>query len=449
MKHFVIAAAILLAAASVGAEESVRSVLTIEEAMEAALANDATLADARSRLKIAGNALARSSSVYGSSLGFSGSVSGNAGSSDSAPSSAPSGASAASDGSTVRSNLGANVSIPLAKWITVGAEASSDLETFSGSLTVSLNPFAKADSSAETAWKKALIEAQGAVRTTILSVRREYRALNSARSEYEYRKAAVRTAENELSRIGYLVELGKERKSKEISAYGSLMEAQGNLDAALNSVNSALQALSARTGLSEAVLQTLAAGDADGGADSPARTLVDEEAWVLASAELALSEIGLAQQRDALKSSASLPGLSLGASASDDASWSATVKVTLSPDVLFQKNIDSAAENLAIQKRSMEKTERSVRTAWKNQQNALAAAERNYANALRFLESAKLSYEETELLFSRGESAQASLDEANEKLLSAQWQLERSAESLENARDQLDAAWQVSISRQE
>lgn len=422
------------------------SALTLDTVMEAALANDASLADARSRLKIAENARARSAPLYGSSLGLSGSVSGNTGSS-STP--APSSSSGGVAGDAVRTSVGANLSIPLAQWISLAAEGTTDLSSVSGSVSLSVNPFAQTDTSADTAWKKAMIEAQSAVRTTILAVRKEYRALVTARSEYEYRKSSVRTAENELSRIGYLVELGKERKSKEISAYGDLMEAQGNLDSALNNVNSALQALSARTGLSEAALDTLGS-DYDPGSDAAlsvnsTRMPVDEELWTASSAELAIAVLNLAQQKATARSSVTKPSLSLGASVADSASWSLTAKVSFSPDLLFQKNADTAAENLAIQERSLAKTEQNVRTAWKNQQNALSMAERNFLNAQRFFESAQLSYEETELLFDRGESSQANLDEAQEKLLSARWQLIRSAESLENARDQLDAAWQLSL----
>ncbi|TAH51494.1 MAG: hypothetical protein EWM51_09295, partial [Treponema sp.] len=211
----------------------------------------------------------------------------------------------------------------------------------------------------------------------------------------------------------------------------------------------ALQALSARTGLSEAALDTLGS-DYDPGSDAAlsvnsTRMPVDEELWTASSAELAIAVLNLAQQKATARSSVTKPGLSLGASVTDSASWSLTAKVSFSPDLLFQKNADTAAENLAIQERSLAKTEQNVRTAWKNQQNALSMAERNFSNAQRFFESAQLSYEETELLFDRGESSQANLDEAQEKLLSARWQLIRSAESLENARDQLDAAWQLSI----
>ena len=434
-------------AASDASDAGNASALTLDTVMEAALANDASLADARSRLKIAENARARSAPLYGSSLGLSGSVSGNTGSSSTPVPSSSSGGGVAGD--AVRTSVGANLSIPLAKWISLAAEGTTDLSSVSGTVSLSVNPFAQTDTSADTAWKKAMIEAQSAVRTTILAVRKEYRALVTARSEYEYRKSSVRTAENELSRIGYLVELGKDRKSKEISAYGDLMEAQGNLDSALNNVNSALQALSARTGLSEAALDTLGS-DYDPGSDAAlsvnsTRMPVDEELWTASSAELAIAVLNLAQQKATARSSVTKPGLSLGASVTDSASWSLTAKVSFSPDLLFQKNADTAAENLAIQERSLAKTEQNVRTAWKNQQNALSMAERNFSNAQRFFESAQLSYEETELLFDRGESSQANLDEAQEKLLSARWQLIRSAESLENARDQLDAAWQLSI----
>ncbi len=53
-----------------------------------------------------------------------------------------------------------------------------------------------------------------------------------------------------------------------------------------------------------------------------------------------------------------------------------------------------------------------------SQFKAVEMAERNYGNAHRFVESAHLSYTETELLLEGRETSRAMLDSANENLLS-------------------------------
>lgn len=403
--------------------------ITLEEAMNAALQNDSTLADARSKLAIADNNLAKSLSLYGSSLSLSGNVSG------SGESEGPAGSESA-----VTKSVGANLAVPLAKWLSVGISASSDLSESSGTLSLTLSPFAHADTAAKTAWNKASIEAQSAVRSTLLSVRKEYRAVLVAQAEVEYRTAAVQTAQNELSRIQYLVELGKERKSQEISAYSDLMDAQGELDTAEGNLSTAKQNLSLRTGIAEASLADFESLSVEEG-----RTLVDEESWVASSPEMAAAKVALEAASVSKKTGTTLPDLTLGTSVTDSRGWSVTAKVSLSPDLFFQKSKSTASENLSIQERSFANTERSVRTAWANQQSALVKAERNYGNATRFLESAQLSYTETELLLEKGEASRATLDSANENLLSAKYQLLRALESLDNSRDQLDVSWQVAV----
>jgi outer membrane protein TolC len=400
------------------------SSLSLDEAMNAALANDATLADARSKLVIARNAYVKSLSLYGSSLSLSGSSSSTA---DTDPSTAASAA----------------LSVPLAKWITVAVDAKAETSATTGSVSVTLTPFAAVDTTEKAAWDKAFIEAQNAVRNTILSVRREYRAVLTARAEKAYETAAVQTAQNELSRIKYLVELGKDRKSEEISAYSDLMDAQSDLDTAEDDLSTAIQNLSLRTGLAESALSDLEELTVQEG-----RALVDENSWVASSAELAEAKITLAASVSSAKNSAALPDLSLGSTVSSSNEWSVTAKVSLSPDVVFRKTESTAAENLAIQRRAYANSERSVRTAWQTQKNALTKAEHNYANAASFIETAQLSYTETELLLEKGEASRSTLDSSNENLLSARYQGQKALEALENARDQLDPSWQVSVPAQ-
>ena len=406
--------------------------VTLADAMNAALENDSSLADARSNLVIARNSLAKAAAPYGSSLSLSASAKGSAGT-ESVP--APGGASP----SGITKSVTASLSVPLAKWLTVALSGSTDLETNGASLSLSLSPFAKADSQAETAWQKAVIQSESAVRQSMLSVRREYRAVLTAKAEYAARAAAVTTARNALSKIQYLVELGKERKSDEISAYSDLMDAQGGLDAAENNLATAVQNLNLRTGLDITADAELEALD-----PSAERTLADEDAWYARSAEIRLARLALRSQTEGTASAVSLPDLSIGTSVDDAKNWSVSAKISVSPDVFFQKTKSSADESLAIQKRSFETTERNVRTAYANQASALAMARRNYENARRIVESARLSETETRLLLERGEAAQAALDSATEKMLSAEYQLAKAAESLENARDQLDMAWQLS-----
>lgn len=412
----------------------------LDEVMNAALAKDSTLADARSKLAIAENNLVKSSALYKSSLSLSGTVSDGSSSTGSAATAgtSSSGTSASTTTGDMKKSVSANLSVPLVSWLTVGATATTDTKTNSAGLSLSLVPFAAADTSAEVAWNKAVIEAESAARTTILSVRREYRAVLTAKAEVGYRTAAVQTAQNELSRIQYLVELGKERKSKEISAYSELISAQSDLDTAQVNLTTARQNLSLRSGIAEESLV-----DLDALSIAEGRTFVDEEAWLASSAELATAKIALLSVESARKKSLAVPDLSLSTSVSDSLSWSVTAKVSISPDVIFQKSASTAGENLAIQQRSYANTERSVRTAWQNQQNALAKAKTNYENAARFIESAELSYTETELLLQKGEASQSTLDSSNENLLSARYQLQKAVESLENARDQLDSTWQL------
>jgi len=407
--------------------------LTLEEAMNAALANDSTLADAKSNLSIAENALFKSASLYGSSLSLSGTAKGSA-----AADSSSTGQSAGGSSTEVQESVTASLSVPLAKWLSIGVSGSTDLETASGTLSLSLSPLAKADTQAKTSWEKAVIQSESAVRESMLSVRKDYRAVLTAKAAYAAKKAAVTTAQNALSKIQYLVELGKERKSEEISAYSDLMDAQGDLDSAESGLASAIQDLTLRTGLDITADTELEALD-------PAieRTLADADLWYARSADIRLARLSLDSQTSAAASSTALPDLSVGTSIDDGLAWSVTAKVSLSPDLLFQKTKASADESLAIQRRAFATVERNVTTAYANQTSALAMAERNFENAQRFLESARLSETETKLLLERGEAAQATMDSATENRLSAEYQLAKATESLENARDQLDVAWQL------
>lgn len=410
--------------------------VTLEDVMNAALLNDSSLADAKSKLKIAENNLFKSSSLNNTSLSLSGSLKGQAG--DSQTVTAPNNRTAAD--TSLQKSVSANLSIPFAKWLILGIEGSTDTEVYSGSVSLSLIPLAKTDSQAEIAWNKAVIDAQNAVRNTLLSVRKEYRLVLTARAEYEFRKAAALSAQNELSRIQYLVELGNARKSESLTVYSDLMDAQGFLDTAENNVNIAVQNLSLRTGLSEASFTdflTLAIPEN--------RTLVNVESWVAGSAEMAIANLNLESVRRSNAQGTALPDLTLGTNMTDTLSYSVTAKVSFSPDMIFQKTKDSTSENLVIQQRSCSNTERSVRTAWQNQQTSLVMAERNVENANRFMESAKMSYTETELLLEKGDSSRASLDSANEKMLSALYQLQKAVESLENTRDILDQTWQLQL----
>lgn len=397
--------------------------ISLDDAMNAALESDSTLADAKSKLVIAKNNLVKASSLYGSKLALSGTASGNEKSDE------------------IGKTLSASLNVPIAKWLSVGASSSTDLTETKGTLSVTLSPFSFADTASEVSWNKALLDSRSAVRSTMLSVRREYRAVLTALSGVAYRAAVVQTAQNELSRIQYLVELGKERKSQEIKAYSDLVEAQGELDTAEETLVSARQSLSIRTGISVDELGTLEEiSPVDG------RTLVDEEAWVALSSDMQNAKISLGSSKSNVLTQTALPDLSLGATVSDTKEWSVTAKVTLSPDLIFQKSRANASESLAIQERSYANTERSVRTEWQKQMSALAKAERNYEIAIKFVESAELTYTETKLLLDRGEAAQATLDSSSENLLSAQYQRQKSLESLENARDQLDSSWQVGSS---
>jgi len=409
--------------------------ISLDEAMNAALAHDSTLADSKSKLEIAKNNLLKSSSLYGSALSFSGTVNNQSGAASTGASTAQS-----TGSDSVKKSVSANLSVPLSKWLSIGVSGTTDASTGSGSVSLSLVPFAKADTSAELAWNKAAIDAQSAVRNTLLAARKEYRAVLTAQSEVAYRTAAVQTAQNELSRIQYLVELGKERTSKEISAYSDLIDAQSDLDTAQSNLSTAIQNLSLRTGMAESALTGFESLSLVEG-----RTLVDETRWVESSADMAIAKINLDSVKKTKDASVMLPDLTVGSQVSDSLAWSVTAKVSFSPDVIFQKTGSTAAENLSIQERSYANTERSVRTVWQNQQNALAKAVRNYENANRFIESAELSYTETELLLAKGEASRSTLDSANENLLSSKYQLQKAIESLENARDQLDAAWQVSL----
>jgi len=420
-----LAACILLFSAALGS----LSAFTVDEAMDAALENDTSLADARSKLAIAENSLFKSASLYNSSLSFSGSLKGTADS-----------AATPNEATATQKTVGAALNVPLAKWLSVGVEGTTDTQVATGSLSVTLVPLADADTQAEAAWNEAVVEAQNAVRTTLLAVRKAYRSVLTAQAEYAWRTAAVRSAENELSKVQYLVGLGNARKSDELSVYSDLMDAQGELDTAENNLSLALQNLSRRTGLETSALEDLSSPEI-----SATRTLVDEEIWTAGSAEMATAKINLDAVTRALGQAIPLPDLTLAANVTDTKSWTVSAKVSFSPDILFRKTEKSAEENLAIQARSYATTESTVRTAFRNQLKAVETAERNYGNANRYLESAKVSYTETELLLERGETSRASLDSANEKLLSAGYQLEKAAESLENARDQLDAAWQLRL----
>ena len=408
--------------------------LTVGEAMDAALLNDSSLADAQSALSIAGNNLFKSASLYGSDLSLSGSLKG-----ESDASSASATPSAGTDTGTQKT-IGAALTVPLAKWISVGVSGTTDTETSTGSLSLTLTPLADADTQAEVAWNKAVVNAQNAVRNTLLSVRKEYRSVLTAQAEYAYRKAAVQTAQNELSRVQYLVELGSARKSGELTVYSDLMDAQGELDNAENNLSLAKRNLSNRTGLDTAVL-----ADFESPGISDARTLVDEEGWTASSADMAAAKISLDSVVLASRQAASLPGLTLAANVTDTKSWTVSAKVSFSPDLLFKKTEKNADENLAVQSRAYAATGTAVRTAFRDQLKAVEMAERNYGNANRFVESAKVSYTETQLLLERGETSRSSLDSANENLLSAKYQLEKATEALENARDQLDASWQLQL----
>ena len=422
------------------------SAISLDDVMNEALAHDSTLADSKSRLVIAKNNLIKSSSLYSTNLSFSGVLSQKASTASSSASSTG-GTSVSTVGSTtsgtagaLKKSVSANLAIPLAKWLSLGVTGTTDATTTSGSVSISLVPFAKEDTSAESAWNKALVDAQSAIRNTLLSSRKEYRAVLTAQSEVAWRQAAVQSAKNDLARIQYLVELGKERSSKEITIYSSLITAQSDLDAAQTNLTNAIQNLSLRTGLTESALT-----DFEALAIVDGRTLVDQNQWVESSADMVNAKANLDAVKKTKNASTTLPDLSVGADVTDTLDWSMTAKISFSPDLIFQKTGSTASENLVMQERSYANTERSVRTAWQNQQNEVVKAQTNYENANRFVESSALSYTETDLQLQKGEASQADLDLANENLLSAKYQLQKSIESLENARDQLDVTWQVSM----
>ena len=422
------------------------SAISLDDVMNEALAHDSTLADSKSKLVIAKNNLIKSSSLYSTNLSFSGVLSQKASTASSSASSTG-GTSVSTVGSTtsgtagaLKKSVSANLAIPIAKWISLGVTGTTDATTTSGSVSLSLIPFANADTSAEAAWNRALVDAQSAIRNTLLSARKEYRAVQTAQSDVAWEQAVVQSSKNDLSRIQYLVELGKERSSKEITIYSTLITAQSDLDIAQTNLSLAIQNLSLRTGLAESAMtdfETLAIVEN--------RTLVDENQWVSSSADMVTAKANLDEVKKAKSASMTLPDLSVGADVTNTLDWSMTAKISFSPDLIFQKAESTAAENLAMQERSYANTERSVRTAWQNQQNEIVKAQTNYDNANRFIESSTLSYTETELQLQRGEASQADLDLANENLLSAKYQLQKSIESLENARDQLDITWQVSM----
>jgi len=54
----------------------------------------------------------------------------------------------------------------------------------------------------------------------------------------------------------------------------------------------------------------------------------------------------LQQQKQSRSSSITLPTVTLGASITDTADWSLSARVSISPDLLFQKTSGSAQENL-------------------------------------------------------------------------------------------------------
>ncbi len=407
--------------------------LTLEDAMNAALQADSSLADAKSALTIAENNLFRSAPLYGSSLSVGATVKGS-GDSDSPV--AP-GSSGSED---TQKSMTASLALPLARWLSLSLSGTTDLETASQTLAITFSPLAKPDSSAETALKRAVLQASSALRNSMLSVRREYRAVLTAKAEYEAKKAAVRTSQNALSKIQYLVELGKSRKSEEINAYSDLMDAQGALDTAENNLSSAVQSLALRTGL-----ELTTEGEYTPPPENSERTLADLQTWLDRSADLLLARLALDSETLSARQSVSLPDLSVGATVDDSASWSVTAKVSLSPEVFFQKASSSAGESLAVQRRAYAAAEQNAKTAFANQQSALSMALRNYENAQRFVESAGLSHTETKLMLERGEASQADLDSAAENLLAAQYQLAKASESLENARDQLDTAWQLPL----
>ena len=422
------------------------SAISLDDVMNESLAHDSTLADSKSRLEIAKNNLFKSASLYGTNLSFSGSLSQKASTASTtstasnAPGASSSSSSSTSSASALKKSASANLAIPLAKWLSLGVTGTTDASTTSGSVSLSLIPFAKTDTSAEAAWNKALVDAQSAIRNTLLSARKEYRAVLTAKSEVAFRQAAVQTAQNELSRIQYLVELGKERSSKEISIYSNLISAQSDLDTAQTNLSNAIQSLSLRTGLTESALT-----DFDSLTIVDNRTLVDETLWVESSADMVNAKSNLDAAKKTKSASTALPDLSVGADVSNTLDWSMTAKISFSPDLIFQKASSTASENLAMQERSYENTERSVRAAWQNQQNAVVKARTNYENAKRFVESSELSYTETDLQLQKGEASQSDLDSANGNLLSAKYQLQKAIEALENARDQLDVTWQVSM----
>ena len=424
------------------------SAISLDGVMNEALAHDSTLADSRSKLEIAKNNLFKSASLFGTNLSFSGSLSQKAATASSTGSSTAAGGSSGNSASSTSSSsanalkksVSANLAIPLAKWLSLGVTGTTDASTTSGSVSLSLIPFAKVDTSAEAAWNKALVDAQSAIRNTLLSARKEYRAVLTAQTEVAWRQAVVQTSKNDLSRIQYLVELGKERSSKEITIYSTLISAQSDLDTAQTNLSTAIQNLSLRTGLAESALT-----DFDALTIVDGRTLVDENLWVESSADMVNAKANLDAAKQSKNSSTTLPDLSVGADVSNTLDWSVTAKVSFSPDLIFQKASSTASENLAMQERSYANTERSLRTAWLNQQNAVVKAQTNYENANRFVESSELSYTETDLQLQKGEASQADLDLANGNLLSAKYQLQKAIESLENARDQLDATWQVSM----
>jgi len=259
------------------------SAISLDGVMNEALAHDSTLADSRSKLEIAKNNLFKSASLFGTNLSFSGSLSQKAATASSTGSSTAAGGSSGNSASSTSSSsanalkksVSANLAIPLAKWLSLGVTGTTDASTTSGSVSLSLIPFAKVDTSAEAAWNKALVDAQSAIRNTLLSARKEYRAVLTAQTEVAWRQAVVQTSKNDLSRIQYLVELGKERSSKEITIYSTLISAQSDLDTAQTNLSTAIQNLSLRTGLAESALT-----DFDALTIVDGRTLVDENLWV-------------------------------------------------------------------------------------------------------------------------------------------------------------------------
>jgi len=418
-----------------GAQEAAATV-SLDTLVSRALAQDTELAVALAQLRAAKAALGADSAWRGAALTLQSGLRGAE--NEAVP------ASAAGDFS-----WSAQAALPMAHWLALGAESSGDeAGNASGTVSLSVSPFARHSGSADRAYRSALAAYRNSLRSSILEFRAALRSLTVADAELRLRQAeqAVTSAALEAARI--LVERGDAGKASLLDALADQTEAEIAVSAAQSALEAARADLAIRLGVAETELPDTASLEPAPGVD-PLENAMSLEQWLAASANLSESLLAAESAADDARLAVPRPDLSLtgtvgsvlAGTGAGSLQWSAAAAVTLPLDLVYRDTAVAKAETAAARQTAAERLRAVTVQEYAQKVKELRRGYDTWRRATTADQSALLALEEARLLHALGESSAAALASAEADGLRSQWQTLAALKSLRDAQDELDRRW--------